>query len=246
MEREKWAVVTGSTGGIGRAIATALAKDGMNLVLHVRREDERSARLLEEVKATGAEVFVAAADISKWDECERMIKEITEKTGRVDLLVNNAGITKDNLVLRMSAEDFDQVIDTNLSSCFYLSKAVFPLMMKARRGKIVNITSYVGIHGNVAQANYSAAKAGMIGLTKACAKEFASRNVTVNAIAPGFIQSPMTDVLSDKVKEDILGQIPLGHFGQPEDIAHMVAFLASPAADYITGQIFSVDGGMSI
>lgn len=246
MEREKWAIVTGAGGGIGRAIAIELAKDGMNVVLHVRREDERSERLSAEVRATGAETFVVTADISKWDECERMIREVSEKTGRVDLLVNNAGITKDNLVLRMSAEDFDQVIDTNLSSCFYLSKAVFPLMMKARRGKIVNITSYVGLRGNVAQANYSAAKAGMIGLTKTCAKEFASRNVTVNAIAPGFIESPMTDVLSDKVKEGILHQIPLGHIGTPEDIAYMVSFLASSKADYITGQTFSVDGGMNI
>ncbi|MDO4754085.1 MAG: 3-oxoacyl-[acyl-carrier-protein] reductase [Bacillota bacterium] len=240
-----WAIVTGAVGGIGTAICEELAKNRFNLVLAVRKIDERSDALKAKLEGYGAQTMVIAADVSDYDECERLVKEVSGQTGRIDALINNAGITKDNLV-RMSPQDFRDVIDTNLNSAFYLSKCVFPVMMKARKGRIVNITSYVGLHGNAGQANYSAAKAGMIGLTKATAREFASRGVLVNAVAPGFIESPMTDVLSDKVKESIFAQIPLQRLGVAQNIADMVHFLVSDRASYITGQCFSVDGGMSI
>lgn len=250
MERDranrKWAIVTGAVGGIGSAICEELAKNHFNIVMAVRKADERSEALKKKLERLQAETLVISADVSDFGECERLVKEVQERTGRIDALINNAGITRDNLVLRMTPEDFRAVIDTNLNSAFYLSKCVFPVMMKARRGRIVNITSYVGLHGNAGQANYSAAKAGMIGLTKATAKEFASRGILVNAIAPGFIESPMTDVLSDKVKEAIFAQIPLQRLGIPQNIADMVCFLVSDKADYITGQCFSVDGGMSV
>lgn len=245
-ENSPWAIVTGAAGGIGQAICKDLAENGWNLALIVRKEDERSAALEKAISERKRRSFSVAADISDWQECETAVATVLSKTGRIDALVNNAGVTRDNLVLRMRSEDFDTVIRTNLHSAFYFSKLVFPQMMKARSGRIVNITSYVGIHGNIAQANYAAAKAGMIGMTKSMAKEFASRGVCVNAVAPGFIESPMTDVLSDKVKEGIFAQIPLKQFGTPADIAHMVTFLLSDKARYITGQTFSVDGGMSI
>lgn len=250
MERDranrKWAIVTGAVGGIGSAICEELAKNHHNIVMAVRKADERSEALKKRLESLQAETLVISADVSDFGECERLVKEVQERAGRIDALINNAGITRDNLVLRMTPEDFRAVIDTNLNSAFYLSKCVFPVMMKARRGRIVNITSYVGLHGNAGQANYSAAKAGMIGLTKATAKEFASRGILVNAVAPGFIESPMTDVLSDKVKEAIFAQIPLQRLGIPQNIADMVCFLVSDKADYITGQCFSVDGGMSV
>lgn len=253
----KCAVVTGAAGGIGRAICLDLVRHGWNIAACVRTIDERAESLRREVellykendspnREKAARIRFYAADLTDWSACESLISSVVEDFGRADALVNNAGITRDNLVLRMKPEDFDHVIQSNLSSAFYLSKAVFPAMMKARSGRIINITSYVGLHGNAGQANYAAAKAGMIGMTKAMAREFSARGVLVNAIAPGFIESPMTDVLSEQVREEIFARIPLKKLGKPQDIADMVTFLASERAGYITGQVFSVDGGMSI
>lgn len=245
-EKKGWAIVTGAVGGIGSAICEELARNGYRIAMAVRAVDERSEVLRKKLESLGAETSVIPADVSNYEDCERLVREVSGKTGGIDALINNAGITKDNLVLRMTPEDYRAVIETNLNSAFYLSKCVFPVMMKARKGRIVNITSYVGIHGNAGQANYAAAKAGMIGLTKATAKEFASRGVLVNAVAPGFIESPMTDGLGEKVREAIFEQIPLRKLGVAQNIADMVGFLVSDRASYITGQCFSVDGGMSI
>lgn len=236
-------LVTGAVGGIGKEICGTLVKEGWQVAAAVRKFDERSEELSKKFDGS---LRIYEADISKFEDCERMIEAVVQDFGKLDALVNNAGITRDNLVLRMTPEDFDAVIDTNLKSAFYLSKLAFKIMMKARYGKIVNITSFVGIHGNAGQANYSAAKAGLIGLTKSNAREFAPRGVLVNAVAPGFIESPMTDVLTESVKEEIFSQIPIKKFGTPKNIADMVEFLLSDRADYITGQVFSVDGGMSI
>ncbi len=240
---KKSAVVTGAAGGIGAAVCRELAADGYRVAAVVRKADERSEALRREL---GEDIIICAADISDYDECEKLVSEISGKFGGIEVLVNNAGITRDNLVLRMTPRDFETVVSTNLNSAFYLSKLVFPIMMKARRGRIINISSYVGLHGNSGQANYSAAKAGLIGLTKSLAREFASRGVLVNAVAPGFIETPMTDVLAENVREAALAGIPLKRFGRPKDVAAFVGFLASEKSAYITGQVFSVDGGMSV
>ncbi|MDO5719044.1 MAG: 3-oxoacyl-[acyl-carrier-protein] reductase [Tissierellia bacterium] len=242
----KYVLITGALGGIGKAIAKQLAYEGYNLILHMRQKDDRFDLIKKELEEYNIDIIAAEGDISKWEDCKKMVDDILTKTNRIDILVNNAGITDDNFLIRMKAEDFQKVIETNLNSAFYLTKLVFTPMRKNRSGKIINMSSIVGIRGNAAQINYSASKAGMIGLTKSCAKEFALRNIKVNAIAPGFIESPMTDKLSDEIKENLLNQIPLKKFGKPEDIAHLVSFLASEKSDYITGQIFSVDGGMNI
>ncbi|MCD1147707.1 3-oxoacyl-[acyl-carrier-protein] reductase [Peptoniphilus sp. KCTC 25270] len=242
MEKKKIAFVSGATGGIGSATARKLEELGYFVILHGRNE-EKLNQLKEEL---GENAYIVKGDLSQYEVCESIVSQCLEHFGQVDLLVNNAGITKDNLILRMKPEDFVEVIETNLNSAFYMSKLLCKPMIKAKGGRIVNISSISGIHGNFGQANYSSAKAGMIGLTKTLAKELASKNILVNAIAPGFIETPMTEGLKEETKENILSQIPLKSFGKPEDIANVVGFLASEDSRYITGQVISVDGGMNI
>ena len=244
MLKGKTAIVTGSTKGIGKAIALKLAKLGANVVINYRSSLGSAEDLIKEIENNGGSAFAVKADISKFNEAETLIKETVKRYGTVDILVNNAGITKDALILRMKEQDFDNVINTNLKGTFNCIKHVTPIMLKQKSGKIINISSIVGVVGNAGQVNYAAAKAGIIGLTKATAKELASRGITVNAVAPGFIQSDMTDILSPKVKEGILNTIPLKRIGKTEDVANITAFLASPEADYVTGQVINVDGGM--
>lgn len=240
------ALVTGAAGGIGRAAAVALAEAGFRLAIHGRKIDDRLKELKGIIDSYGQDTILLEGDISKEKDCCRIVSELGDETKDIGVLVNNAGITRDGLVIKMSGEDFSKVIENNLNSCFYLSREVFKYMMKAKKGRIINVSSVVGIHGNASQANYSAAKAGVIGLTKSCAKEFARRKVTVNAVAPGFVETAMTDKLPDSVREEMLKTIPLGRYGKVEDIAAMIKFLASDEAGYITGQVFSIDGGMNI
>ena len=246
----KKAIVTGGTRGIGRAIVKELATrkiDGENFadVAFIYNScDECAESLIAELKDCGSEVIAYKADVSSFEQVQNTVKEIIAKFGAVDILVNNAGITKDNLLMRMSEADFDRVIEVNLKSAFNFTKAVSRQMLKQRAGKIINITSVVGLTGNAGQANYAASKAGLIGFTKSVAKEFASRGINVNAIAPGYIATEMTEELNDSQKEALLGLIPLNRMGKPEDIAKAVAFLASDDASYITGQVITVDGGM--
>ena len=246
MKNKKLAFITGASGGIGMAIARKLKNDGFDLALHARNKKEQLDALKAELEADGCHVQLVFGDVASFDDCQRMINEIYEEHNSIDVLVNNAGTTRDNLIMLMKDKDFTDVIETNLNGTFYFSKLVTRGMMKNRAGRIINITSVVGLHGNAGQANYAASKAGIIGLTKSLAKELASRNILVNAIAPGFIVSPMTDKLSDEVKQNIKSEIPLGEMGEPEDVANLVSFLAGDASRYITGQVISVDGGMSI
>lgn len=246
MENKKLALITGAAGGIGCAIARKLKDDGFDLALHARNLKPELEALKKELEDDGCRVQIVLGDISSFEDCKRMVDEILAENGSVDVLVNNAGMTRDKLVMMMKAEDFTDVIDTNLNGTFYLSKLVSKSMMKKRAGRIINMSSVVGLHGNAGQANYAASKAGIIGLTKSFAKEFASRNILVNAIAPGFIVTPMTDMLSEKVKEEIKAGIPLAELGRAEDVAQLVSFLAGDSSRYITGQVICVDGGMSI
>ncbi len=246
MLKGKIALVTGAAKGIGRAIALALAEEGATVIVNYHGSKERAEQTLEEIRALGADGRPCRCNVADTEAALAMVKEVISEYGRLDILVNNAGITRDNLIMKMSEEDFDAVINANLKGCFNTIKAVSRQMLKQRAGRIINITSVSGILGNAGQANYAASKAGIIGLTKTMARELASRGITVNAVAPGFVDTDMTQVLPDSVKEAATAQIPLGRFGKPEDIANMVAYLASEKAAYITGQIISVDGGMAI
>ena len=238
------AIVTGASRGIGRAIALEFAKQGAFVVINYNGSREKAAQVKEEIINQGGEAEIFQCNDADFTACGAFIKEIMKTYGRIDVLVNNAGITKDGLLMAMSEEDFGSVLDTNLVGTFNCIRHVARQMLKQRSGRIINMASVVGIGGNPGQANYAASKAGVIGLTKTAAKELASRGITVNAIAPGFIRTDMTDVLSDKVKEETLKNIPMGKFGEPEDVAKAAAFLASSEAGYITGQVLCVDGGM--
>lgn len=240
----KIALVTGSSRGIGRAIALALGNKGVNVAVNYAGNEQKAEEVVQELQALGVKAIKIRANVADEQDVKAMIKEVTKEFGRLDILVNNAGITRDNLLMRMKVEEFDEVIETNLKGAFLCTKAVTRTMMKQRYGKIINIASIVGVSGNPGQANYVAAKAGLIGLTKSTAKELATRNILVNAIAPGFITTDMTDVLTEDQKDAILSQIPLEKLGEPEDIANVVCFLASDEAKYITGQTIHVDGGM--
>jgi len=240
----KVAIVTGASRGIGRAAAIALAKAGAKVVVNFAGNQSAANETLEMIKAAGGEAVTFQADVANAAAVEALVKTTLETFGRIDILVNNAGITRDNLLLRMKEEEWDAVINTNLKGIFNCTKAISRVMMKQKGGKIINMTSVVGIMGNAGQANYAAAKAGVIGFTKSIAKELASRAITVNAIAPGFIATDMTAGLSDQVKNDLAGSIPLNRLGTSEDVAAAVLFLASDAANYITGQTLNVDGGM--
>ena len=241
---EKYALITGATRGIGKQIAITLAKQGYNIALNYRKENEELENTKKEIEEIGVQVLAVKGDVANFEECENFVKQVIERFGQIDVLVNNAGITKDMLLMRMKKEDFEQVIDTNLVGTFNVTKNVVPYMMKARSGRIINISSVVGISGNAGQTNYSASKAGIIGFTKSLAKEIASRNIFVNAVAPGFIETNMTDVLKDDVKQEIAKNIPLRRMGTTQDVANVVKFLASDDSSYITGQVINVDGGM--
>ncbi len=240
----KLAIITGGVRGIGKAIALELAKEGYDIAINYVSNNEDAENTKNEIEALGRQVFVKVVDVSNFEECETFVKEVFEKFGRIDVLVNNAGITKDMLLLRMSKEDFFKVIDVNLIGTFNMSKNVVPIMCKSKSGSIVSLSSVVGISGNAGQSNYAASKAGIIGFTKSLAKELGSRNITVNAVAPGFIDTAMTAVLKDEIKESILTTIPLKKFGKTQDVANVVSFLVSEKAKYITGQVINVDGGM--
>ena len=246
MLKGKCAVITGASRGIGKCIATKFAKEGANVVINYRNNEEEALKVKQELEDLGSQVLVVKADLSELEQAENLIKEAKKEFGRVDILVNNAGITKDNLIIRMKEEDFDRVIKTNLKGAFNCLKAVTPIMLKQKYGKIVNMASVVGVVGNPGQVNYCASKAGLIGMTKSLAKEIGSRNITVNAIAPGFIDTDMTKILSDDQKKKILSQIPLNKFGNIEDIANTALFLASENSNYITGQVIHIDGGMAM
>ena len=242
--KEKRAVITGGTRGIGKAIVEQFLNEGCSVVFTYHSSDEKAKEII--TNFPDSKVFAFKADASKFNEADDTIKFALEKLGGVDILVNNAGITKDNLLLRMSEADFDSVIEANLKSVFNYTKAVMKPMMGQRYGKIVNVSSVVGIIGNPGQANYVASKAGVIGMTKSNAKEFASRNICVNAVAPGFIETDMTAKLNDQQKEAISTNIPLKKLGSGEDVAKLIVFLSSPESDYITGQVIAVDGGLAM
>lgn len=240
------ALVTGAGRGIGRAIALELARAGAKVVVNYAGRADKAEETVRLIQEAGGEGIAVQADVSQAEEVDRLIQTTLEAYGKIDILVNNAGITRDTLLMRMKETDWDAVLDTNLKGVFLCTKAVTKGMMKQRSGCIVNISSVVGITGNAGQANYAAAKAGIIGFTKSIAKELASRGIRVNAVAPGYISTDMTESLSEDVKNQILEGVPLSRMGNPEDIAKAVAFLVSPASSYITGQTLSVDGGMAI
>ena len=245
MDEKKVAFITGGTRGIGKAIAKIFSDNGYNLVINYVSEKTDLKKLKDDLKNDNEILFVRA-NVGEFDSAENAVKEAIEKFGKIDVLVNNAGITRDNLIMRMKEEEFDQVINTNLKGTFNVTKNVVPYMMKKRSGRIVNISSVVGVSGNAGQCNYAASKAGIIGFTKSLAKELASRNILANAVAPGFIDTDMTECLNDTVKENINNQIPLKRMGTPEEIAKAVYFLGSSDNTYITGQVLNIDGGMLI
>ncbi len=240
----KKALVTGASRGIGREIALELARQGADVAVNYAGNVAKASLVVDEIKALGGDAFIVQGDVSNNESVSNMVKETIDRFGALDILVNNAGITRDNLLMRMKENEWDDVVNTNLKGVFLCTKAVTRQMMKQRSGRIINISSVVGVIGNPGQANYVAAKAGVIGLTKTSAKELASRGITVNAVAPGFITTEMTDVLSKEVQDEMLKMIPLAQFGEPKDIANAVVFLASDESRYITGQTIHVNGGM--
>ena len=240
----KVALITGATRGIGKQIALTLAKEGYNIALNYRKENEELTTLKNEIEQNNVKCLTVQGDVSNFEDCENIVKETINEFEKIDVLVNNAGITKDMLLARMKEEDFKQVIDINLVGTFNMTKNAISYMMKARQGRIINISSVVGVVGNAGQTNYSASKAGIIGFTKSLAKEVASRNILVNAVAPGFIETSMTDVLKEEVKQEIAKNIPLRRMGSAQDVANVVKFLASEDSSYITGQVINIDGGM--
>ena len=242
----KSALVTGASRGIGRAIALKLSSLGAKIAINFAGNLAKAQEVKDAIESSGGEAILVQGNVADFETVQSIVKTVTENFGTIDILVNNAGITRDNLLIKMSETDFDEVTATNLKGVFNCTKAVARLMMKQRGGRIVNLSSVVGIIGNAGQANYAAAKAGIIGFTKSVAKELAARNITVNAIAPGFIATDMTDVLSDKAKEELMKGIPAGRIGAAEDVANLAAFLVSDEAAYITGQVISVDGGMAM
>ena len=241
---EKTALVTGASRGIGRAIALALASKGFAVALNYAGSHDAAEAVKKEIEDAGGKAFTVQGDVSKSEDVDRIFKTVKDEFGGLDVLVNNAGINRDALLIRMKESNWDDVIATDLKSAFLPTKAAAAMMMRKRKGSIINISSVVGIMGNIGQANYAAAKAGVIGLTKACAKEMAARNIRVNAVAPGFIETAMTDGIPEKIREGMIASIPMGRMGQPEDIARAVCFLASDDASYITGQVLVVDGGL--
>jgi 3-oxoacyl-[acyl-carrier protein] reductase len=243
-DQKRVAIVTGATRGIGLAIAARLARDGYNIVANYRGDDDVAEAARSELEKSGRSIVLTKGDVSNPDEAGALIETALSELGQLDVLVNNAGITRDTLMMRMSEDDWDAVLNTNLKGAFLTSKAAIRPMIRQRSGRIINLTSVVGLVGNAGQANYASAKAGLIGLTKSMAKEVGSRGITVNAVAPGFIETRLTDVLSQELKDTLLKQIPSGRLGQPEDVAGAVAFLASPDASYITGHVLTVDGGL--
>ena len=244
MEERKTVFVTGGSRGIGKEVALKFAEEGYDVIINYVSEKTDVEALKKEFEEKGAETLILKADVSKEVEVQEVIKQAIEKFGKIDVLVNNAGITRDNLLMRMSEEDFDKVLEINLKGTFIVTKAVTKYMMKKRSGSIINLSSVVGVSGNAGQCNYSASKAGIIGFTKSVAKELASRNIRANAVAPGFIETDMTNVLPENVKEEIHNQIPLKRMGSAKEVAELIYFLGSEKSSYITGQVINVDGGM--
>lgn len=240
----KVALITGATRGIGKQIAITLAKSGYDIAINYRTENDDLTSTKEEIEKNNVKCLAVKGDVAVFEDCEKFVEEVIKEFGKIDVLVNNAGITRDTLIMRMKKEDFESVINTNLVGTFNVTKNVISHMLKTRFGRIINISSVVGVSGNAGQTNYAASKAGIIGFTKSLAKEVASRNILVNAVAPGFIETGMTDVLKDEIKQDIEKNIPLKRIGTPQDVANVVKFLASEDSSYITGQVINVDGGM--
>lgn len=244
MLKNKNAIITGGARGIGREIAKTLAKNGANIAINYRTYNDELEKLVSELEGYNIKVLTYKCDVSNEEEVEAFINEVKDKFNSVDILINNAGITKDGLILRMSEKDFTDVLDINLKGTFNMTKAVSKIMVRQRQGKIINISSVVGVAGNAGQCNYAASKAGVIGFSKSIARELASRNINVNVIAPGYINTDMTKVLSDNIKEEVLKAIPMKKIGDPIEVANLALFLSSNLSDYITGQVINVDGGM--